>query len=50
MNVEIGAEAEQLPELVLGLAMEFCSENILRNRLGMNSVISRKKFIILREF
>jgi hypothetical protein len=50
MNVEIGAEAAQLPKLVLGLATEFCSEKIPRNRLRLDSIIPRKKLIIAREF
>ena len=34
--------------LELGLGTEFRSENILRNRLGMVSVIPRKKVLIPR--
>jgi hypothetical protein len=32
----------------LGLGTEFCSQKILRNRLGTVSVIPRKKVLIVR--
>ncbi len=35
-------------KLALGLGTEFCSEKIPRNRLGMISVIPRKKVLIQR--
>jgi hypothetical protein len=35
-------------DYVLGLTTEFCSEKIPRNRLGMASVILRKKVLIPR--
>jgi hypothetical protein len=39
-------KGSERPEL--GLAAEFCSEKIPRNRLGMVSVIPRKKVLIPR--
>ncbi len=43
-------ECDDTSDQIVGLATEYRSEKIPRNRLGMDSVIPRKKILIPRAF